>query len=77
MVNRFAYGPGSNAFERGDPAAGARCAAADIIVFKKRRYPEEPEVDYISGVVGLPARDVWRCARGMVYVTTRPWRSHS
>jgi signal peptidase I len=54
LVNKFAYGirlPSINTkvLEIGDPQRG------DIIVF---RYPEDPRIDYIKRVVGVPGDKV-------------------
>ena len=66
MVNRFAYAPAPTAFERAIlPLREVR--RGDIIVF---RYPEEPEVDYIKRVVGLPGETL-EVRSGMVYVNDK------
>src|SRR5262245_58686142 len=63
MVNRFAYAPTVTPFERAVlPVREVR--RHDIIVFK---YPEEPEVDYIKRVVGLPGDKV-EVRAGTVYI---------
>ena len=54
LVNKFAYGvrlPVTNTkvISVGEPARG------DVVVF---RYPEDPRVDYIKRVVGLPGDTV-------------------
>lgn len=50
MVNKFIYSPSGSSLE--DALLPTReIRRGDIIVFK---YPEEPEVDYIKRVVGLP-----------------------
>jgi len=50
MVNRFVYAPTSFAWERA-LLPERRLEHGDVVVFK---FPEEPEVDYIKRVVGLP-----------------------
>lgn len=54
MVNRFAYAPAPTALERAILPI-REIHRHDIIVFK---YPEEPEVDYIKRVIGLPGETV-------------------
>jgi signal peptidase I len=67
LVNKFAYGIrlpvlNSKVIDIGDPQHG------DVVVF---RYPEEPSVDYIKRVVGLPGDRV--DYRGKtVYINGRP-----
>lgn len=63
MVNRYIYSPASTALERALlPAREVR--RGDVIVFK---FPNEPEVDYIKRVIGLPG-DTLEIRRGYVYV---------
>jgi len=49
MVNKFIYAPASPLEKTLLPVRDIR--RGDIVVFK---YPEEPEVDYIKRVIGLP-----------------------
>ena len=63
MVNRFVYAPTRTGFERAIlPVRDIR--RGDVIVFKQ---PDEPEVDYIKRVVGIPG-DTLEIRRGYVYV---------
>jgi len=67
MVNRFAYAPTTSSIERALlPVRDVH--RHDIIVFK---YPEEPEVDYIKRIVGLPGEKV-EVRAGMVYINDKP-----
>ena len=67
MVNRFAYAPAPTALERALlPIRDIH--RHDVIVFK---YPEEPEVDYIKRVVGLPGEKV-EVRAGVVHINGRP-----
>ncbi len=50
MVNKFIYSPAATSLES-SLLPVRNIARGDIIVFK---YPEEPEVDYIKRVIGLP-----------------------
>ncbi len=50
MVNKFVYAPASSEVEK-TVLPMREIRRGDIIVFK---YPEEPEVDYIKRVIGLP-----------------------
>jgi signal peptidase I len=54
VVNKFIYGPeGTNALTRLFPVRDIR--RGDIIVF---RYPEDPSMDFVKRVIGLPGETV-------------------
>jgi len=50
LVNKFVFGPSATRLERAILPMGT-IKRGDVIVFK---YPENPEVDYIKRVIGLP-----------------------
>src|SRR6266516_1273413 len=50
LVNKFVFGPSATRRERAILPMGT-IKRGDVIVFK---YPEQPEVDYIKRVIGLP-----------------------
>lgn len=66
LVNRFLYGaPGD------EPVGwlGQRpIARGDVVVF---RFPEDPDVDFVKRIVGLPG-DVVQMTRGVVSINGRP-----
>ena len=63
MVNRYVFSPANSAWEKALlPVRDVR--RGDVIVFK---FPEEPEIDYIKRVIGLPG-DTIEIRRGIVYV---------
>jgi signal peptidase I len=63
MVNRFVYAPNSFGWENNLlPVRDVR--RGDVVVFKK---PQEPEVDFIKRVVGLPGETV-ELRDGFLYV---------
>ncbi len=63
MVNRYIFSPAESAWEKAIlPARDVR--RGDIVVFK---YPQEPEVDYIKRVIGLPGDEV-KVQEGYVFV---------
>lgn len=67
MVNRFVYAPTAFEWERRLlPVRDIR--RGDIVVFK---FPNEPEVDYIKRVVGLPG-DTIELRRGHLFVNGQP-----
>jgi signal peptidase I len=53
IVNKFIYGPASDAWHKLLPLRDIR--RGDIIVF---RYPKGPETDYVKRVIGLPGDTV-------------------
>jgi signal peptidase I len=63
MVNRFVYSPAMGGFERAILPV-REIERGDVIVFKQ---PDEPEVDYIKRVVGIPG-DTLELRRGYLYV---------
>ena len=63
MVNRFVYAPYSSRLER-SLLPIREIHRGDVIVFKQ---PEQPEIDYIKRVVGLPG-DIVRLRNGYLYV---------
>lgn len=66
LVNRFVYGA------PGDQPAGwlgqRPIARGDVVVF---RFPEDPDVDFVKRVIGLPG-DVVEMSRGVVSVNGQP-----
>lgn len=63
MVNRFAYAPTATALEKAIlPVRDVE--RGDVIVFK---YPEDPDVDFIKRVIGLPGETV-EMRQGTVYI---------
>ncbi len=63
MVNKFVYGPSASALERA-VLPMKPIERGDVVVFK---YPEEPEVDYIKRVIGVPG-DRIEIRHGQVFV---------
>jgi signal peptidase I len=63
MVNKFVYGPAGSSLERAVLPMKA-VERGDVVVFK---YPEEPEVDYIKRVIGVPG-DRIEVRHGQVFV---------
>lgn len=66
VVNKFIYGPPGTPLDRLLPLRPVR--RGDIMVF---RYPENPDVDYVKRVIGLPG-DTIRIRDKKVYVNERP-----
>jgi signal peptidase I len=63
MVNRYVFSPADSALEKLLlPVRDVR--RGDVIVFK---FPDEPEIDYIKRVIGLPG-DKLEIRRGIVYI---------
>jgi signal peptidase I len=54
LVNKFVFGPTATRLERAIFPIGT-IKRGDVIVFK---YPEQPEIDYIKRVIGLPGETV-------------------
>lgn len=67
MVNRFVYAPTSFDWEHALLPSRA-LKRGDVVVFK---FPDEPEVDYIKRVIGLPG-DVVEVKQWAVYVNGEP-----
>lgn len=67
LVNRFAYGLRFPVFNFKLLALG-KPNRGDVIVF---RYPEDPSIDYIKRVVGLPG-DKIRYANKQLYINDQP-----
>ncbi len=63
MVNKFVYGPAASALERA-VLPMKPIERGDVVVFK---YPEEPEVDYIKRVIGIPG-DRIEIRHGKVFI---------
>src|SRR6266508_335269 len=53
IVNKFIYGPASNAWKRVLPLRDPK--RGDIIVF---RYPLQPDTDFVKRVIGMPGDTV-------------------
>lgn len=67
LVNRYVFSPADSAWEkRWLPVREIR--RGDVIVFK---FPNEPEIDYIKRVIGLPG-DVVEERFGEIYVNGAP-----
>src|ERR1044071_6907828 len=67
IVNKFIYGPkGDNFLTRLLPMRDVR--RGDIIVF---RYPEEPNLDFVKRVIGVPG-DTVLIRNKKVYINGRP-----
>ena len=54
LVNKFVFGPSPSSVER-TLLPVKQIARGDVIVFK---YPEEPERDFITRVIGLPGDQI-------------------
>ena len=67
MVNKFVYGPSASALERA-VLPMKPIERGDVVVFK---YPEEPEVDYIKRVIGIPG-DRIEIRHGKVFINDEP-----
>jgi len=63
MVNKFVYGPAASALERA-VLPMKQVERGDVVVFK---YPDEPEVDYIKRVIGVPGDQV-EIRHGQVFI---------
>ena len=67
LVNKFVFGPSATRLERAIFPMGT-IKRDDVIVFK---YPEQPEVDYIKRVIGLPGETVELKAK-KIYINGMP-----
>lgn len=66
LVNRYQYGAKG---DLGFPWLGQReIRRHDVIVF---RFPENPDVDYVKRVIGLPGDEV-RMNQGMIFINGKP-----
>src|SRR5260370_11184717 len=67
LVNKFVFGPSATRLERAILPMGT-IKRGDVIVFK---YPEQPEVDYIKRVIGLPGETLELKAK-KIYINGMP-----
>jgi signal peptidase I len=67
MVNRFVYAPTSFDWER-KLLPAREVHRGDVVVFK---FPNQPEIDYIKRVIGLPG-DTIELRNGYVFVNGTP-----